>query len=174
MRGSTYQDNTGVFSLVDSHLGMAIHAIAEGADTMAGLFEGRNGANALRIFGATCCDGAELLDYSVFVNNAAVGNASDGTGPDVLGLAIQGSTMPHSGMNFIGFFTGPSAGHLIGEIEGDGSGGVRYKGTVLELKPRSSAPPCVTGTIYYDLDDHTFCFCEGAAFIPQDGFGSCS
>jgi len=42
------------------------------------------------------------------------------------------------------------------------------------LVPRSSAPSCMAGTIYYDSDDNTFCFCENGTFEPRDGVGACT
>ncbi len=58
---------------------------------------------------------------------ALIDNIATGVTPDVLALRIGTTENPGSGANFVAFFNGSD--NLLGEIEGNGSGGVRYKST---------------------------------------------
>jgi len=70
------------------------------------------------------------IDGNGFFLSSYVGlfeNAATGTTPDVLALKIGTTGNPGSGANFVAFFNGSDA--LLGEIDGNGGGGVAYKST---------------------------------------------
>ena len=53
-------------------------------------------------------------------------------------------------------------------------GGALTVNDLMKLTPRTTAPMCMDGTVYYDSDDATFCFCEAGSFNPLDGVGACT
>jgi len=61
---------------------------------------------------------------------ALIENTSTGTSPDVLALKVGYTGNPGNGINFITFFNGNST--ILGEIEGNGSGGVVYKSSTAD------------------------------------------
>ncbi len=78
-----------------------------------------NPTNKLHVKSEINGNGSELSAYV-----AQIENTSTGSSPDVLALRIGTTGNPGTAANFVGFFDGD--GDLIGQIEGNGSGGVTY------------------------------------------------
>ena len=98
---------------------------------VAGWLKGNNGAQGLWVDSQACCDGSSMGSYAAAISNNATGA---GVNPDALALYV-GIGTPEVSSNFIGFFdykfnSGP---RLIGEIEGDGLGGVRFTGSAASV-----------------------------------------
>ncbi len=67
--------------------------------------------------------------------------------------------------------TPSGATHLPVVVDANGQLGTT---DLVLLTPRAAAPTCGSGTVYYDSDDETFCFCEAGSFTPLDGVGACT
>lgn len=98
-------------------------ALAGGEQQATAATSGRQGIVA---FADSCCDGSDPTSYASWL-----GNNSSGTDPDVLALELDVDTLPQANMNYIGFFDRLVNGdpRLLGEIEGDGLGGVHFTGS---------------------------------------------
>lgn len=92
---------------------------------LGGYFTGAFGSvgRALYAKSEVCCNGGLPSEHSALVTNTA-------NGGDVLALKVS-LTSPGNGTNFISFFGVDGGDQLLGEIEGDGSGGVQFTGTVV-------------------------------------------
>jgi hypothetical protein len=85
------------------------------------------GAPGLVAEGDSCCDGNLPSVYATRLSNSSTNND-----PDVLALQLTSQTEPAANMNYIGFFDWNSHENeprLLGEIEGDGSGGLHFTGS---------------------------------------------
>ncbi|MEM1269541.1 MAG: hypothetical protein AAGI08_05760, partial [Bacteroidota bacterium] len=67
-------------------------------------------------------DGNFTTSYVAYIDNAGSSSSSD-----VLALRVAPTSNPGNGANFIAFFDG--GGTVVGEIDGNGAGGVQYKTT---------------------------------------------
>ncbi|MEM1269540.1 MAG: hypothetical protein AAGI08_05755 [Bacteroidota bacterium] len=67
-------------------------------------------------------DGNLTTSYVAYVDNTGSSTSSD-----VLALQVAPTSNPSNGANFIAFFDG--GGTVVGEIDGNGAGGVQYKST---------------------------------------------
>lgn len=105
---------------------------------------------------------------------ALMENTNSGDSPDVLALKV-GATAPGSGINFLGFFDGDD--NLLGEIEGNALGGVRYTGHQLFLIPTDTPPACIgsrKGMLYYDESVNRPCYCDGTNWRSVVADGLCT
>ncbi len=105
---------------------------------------------------------------------AQIENTNAGDSPDVLALRAGPNDAPSS-VNFVGFFD--KAGNLLGEIEGNTAGGVRYTGGQLFLIPTDSPPACISGRkgmLYYDASVNRPCYCNGTDWRSVVADGLCT
>ncbi len=92
-------------------------------DAVGGYFVSIGGAGrALSAAGTACCTGTSTSNHA-----ALIANTSASAGADVLALYSR-TAVPGQGTNFITFF-GDQA--VIGEIQGDGAGGIEFDGSVV-------------------------------------------
>ncbi len=94
-----------------------------GIGPLGGYFSSPVGAGrGLLVRGTACCSGAIPENHA-----ALVSNVSQIAGADVLALTSP-AAVPAQGTNFITFF---GDGNVIGEIQGDGAGGIEFDGSVV-------------------------------------------
>ncbi|MDX1502426.1 MAG: hypothetical protein R3325_08670 [Thermoanaerobaculia bacterium] len=102
------------------------------ADGEGGIFVNSGGGEGLVAAGSSCCHGGVVTGYAARLQN----NSENASGPDVLALSLD-IPNPGAGANFIGFFADASSidetPALVGEIQGDGSGGVHFTGSAASL-----------------------------------------
>jgi hypothetical protein len=126
------------------------------------------GMPAIAAHGNSRCDGILPAAYAT-----RLGNSSTDNDPDVLALQLTAQTDPATNMNYIGFFDWDSEqnkARLIGEFEGDGSGGVHFTGSASIsgwMKLEGPERTCEAGST---CEDDLYCPFETGHRVLGGGF----
>ncbi len=109
---------------------------------------------------------------SIFIGSGAEGVAGE-TNTIRIGGKIVGSGVGQQNRTFINGISGvtPVGPTEVVVIDSDGQLG---SSTAVLFTPRSAAPTCAAGTIYYDSEDGDFCVCKGGTWYFIDGTATVS
>lgn len=162
----------GVIGRSSGRLGDGVRGSATGDAGVGGRFFGTGSAQAIFANASTCCDANETSDHAVLF-----ANFSTDADPDVLALWVN--QLASTRVNYITFFDRlPGENPRVsGHIQGDGNGGVHYRGSHVTLTPTETPLACNQtiheGRIYFDDSLNKPCFCDGTGWQQMDGGGSC-